>query len=188
VQGREAGEGGWQPSGGGFQGLGGAPLAAIKGAASGAASMASFGAPGAGQAAEIAVEAANKAAAFGGKAAAIGAQGLAETFMPHGSELGDPSKNWLGKIASGFAGAKPAGSNSAGKQEVPNKTKDPNKDGSGSVDPNTKEHGKGGGRPPGPPNGVYIENLHNNGKPDDGQKVANDINAGVNSYGAGIPW
>jgi hypothetical protein len=187
VQGREAGEGGWQPSGGGFQGIGGAPMAAIKGAASSAASAASFGAPGAGQAAEIAIEAANKAAAFGGKAAAIGVQGLSETFLPHGSQSGDPSQNWLGKIASGFAGAKPAGTNTAGKAEVPNKTKEPAKDGS-AVDPNTREHGKGKGAAPGPQNGVYIEQMVHQGKPDDGTKIANDINAGVSSYGAGMPW
>jgi hypothetical protein len=135
----------------------------------------------------MAIEAANKAAAFGGKAAAIGAQGLSETFLPHGSQLGDPSQNWLGKIASGFAGAKPAGSNSAGKQEVPNKTKEPGKDGS-AVDPNTREHGKGKGAAPGPNVGVQINELHHHGAPDDGTRIANDINAGVNSYGAGAPW
>jgi hypothetical protein len=47
--------------------------------------------------------------------------------------------------------------NTAGKTAPPAK----------EVDPNTKEHGKGGRQPPGPTNGVYIENPNNNGNPGD---------------------
>lgn len=68
--------------------------------------------PGAGTAASIAaqigVQELNRAIAQGGKAAGLLTGGLMETFLPAESKLGDPNANWFGRIAAGFAGARPA--------------------------------------------------------------------------------
>jgi hypothetical protein len=113
------------PVGGeGFAGLGGIPMAAIQGAISaaggaggGAGSM--FGgqaaAAAAQAAAQVGIELANRAVAFGGQAASIGVSGLMETFLPSGDSADASIGNsWLGRIAGGLAGARPATPNVAG--------------------------------------------------------------------------
>jgi hypothetical protein len=140
--------------------------------------------PGSGAAAEMGIELANRAAAFGGQAAAFSAQGLMQTFLPNGSALGDPSQNWLGKLAGGFAGAHPAGANSAGitgKAEPVQKP--PNE-----VDPKGKEHGKGKGQAPGPGGQPLIGTMNYTGPQNDGQAVARDIDRKISSHGAGMGW
>ncbi len=101
--------------GGGFSGVGGAPLAAINTAASGLDVLA----PGAGAAAQMGIQLINRAIGYGGQMAGIGVGGLLETFMLNDSALADPSRNWIGRIASGFAGARPAGDNTAGQAPQP---------------------------------------------------------------------
>ena len=105
---RQSGEGVWQAQGGGFQGLGGLPMAAIQGAI-GAGGMA--GGMGGGQAgaalAQMATQMINRTIGFGGQAAGIGMEGIGETLFPNGSKLGDMSQNWLFRVAGGFAGAAP---------------------------------------------------------------------------------
>lgn len=170
--------GGWQPSGGGFSGLGGAPMGAIQGAVSAAGSAAApFGGQAAAAGAQMLMQIINRTAAYGGQAAAIGVQGLMQTLIPSGSQLGDLSQNWIGKVASGFAGARPAQAVSAGKQEAPDVlTK------GSSADPNTtQQHGQGGS--PGQGNGPLIGELHTN-DPKDGQKIAREVQW-LNAYGAG---
>ncbi|WP_240761030.1 hypothetical protein [Mycolicibacterium sp. CR10] len=121
---RAPGEGGWQPAGGGFSGLGGLPMGAIQaGIAAAGAAGAPFGGQAGAAAAQMGLELLNRTVAFGGQAAGIAAGGLLETFGMSGSALGDPSKSWIGRIASGFAGARPAGSMSAGNTETPLKPK-----------------------------------------------------------------
>jgi hypothetical protein len=107
--------------GGGFQGVGGLPMQAIMGATAGLDLLA----PGASQAAQIGIQLANRTIAYGGQLAAIGVGGLMETFLPHGSAVGDPGKSWLGKLASGFSGARPALPNAAGQLTDPAKNATP---------------------------------------------------------------
>ncbi|MGB3352685.1 MAG: hypothetical protein WBB00_07915 [Mycobacterium sp.] len=109
-------QGQWQPSGGGFAGLGGAPMGAISGAASAAANA--F-APGSGAGVQMGMELLNRTVGYGGQVAGIAAGGLLETFGLSGSALGDPSQSWIGKVLSGFAGARPAEAPTAGKTETP---------------------------------------------------------------------
>lgn len=109
---------------------------------------------------------------FGAQAAAIGVGGLLETFLPHDSPLAAPEKSWLGKIAGGLSGARPAAPNQAGQLPPPN----PNQGGG-------QQH-QGTGAAPGPTNGVYIQEMHNHGA--DGQGVARDIDrAQYATYSAG---
>jgi len=159
IQGHKPGEGGWQP---------GKPAGGGGGVISQAASM--F--PGGGLASQLAL----RAIEFGGQALAIGASGLMETFLPSGSALGDPSKSWFGKLASGFGGARPATANTAGKAEpvAPRQ-----------VDPNTTQHGTGMGQPPGPGQAPLIGTMNYTGPDDGGQAAAREINRQVNAYGAG---
>ncbi|KQH75599.1 hypothetical protein AO501_25315 [Mycobacterium gordonae] len=102
-----------QGQGGGGAGLGGLAMAGIQ-AGIGAAGMA--GAPFGGQAgaaaAQAMMELANRGIKFASQAAGIGVQGLAETFLPAGSELAN--NNWITKIAGGLAGAAPMLPNIAG--------------------------------------------------------------------------
>lgn len=164
------GQGGWQPSGGGFQGMGGLPAAAMSGAAGAAGALA----PGAGAGAEMAMKLINRSIGFAGQAAAIGVQGLGETFLPHGSALGDPSNNLLMRVAGGFAGAKPATATTAAKQETPGK----------QPDPNSAQHGPGSAGP-GNNGNPLIGNMYYTGPKDDGQRAANAVNRKVNAYGVG---
>jgi hypothetical protein len=102
--------------GGGFAGVGGAPLAAVSAAASGLDMLA----PGAGAAAQIGIQLANRAAAWAGQAAGIGVSGLMETLLPAGDNpMASIGNSWLGKIASGVAGARPQLPNMAGTQAPP---------------------------------------------------------------------
>ncbi|WP_207550657.1 phage tail tape measure protein [Mycolicibacterium setense] len=102
--------------GGGGPGLGGGAMDAAMMAAGGLDLMA----PGAGQAAQMGMKLANRAIQFGGQAAGIGVSGLMETFLPSGSPLGNIGNSWIGKLASGFASARPALPNTAGQQAPAN--------------------------------------------------------------------
>jgi hypothetical protein len=131
-------------------GLGGSAMDAMMGATAGLDMMA----PGAGQAAATGMKLANRAIQYGGQVAAIGVQGLMETFLPTGaSELAN--NNWLTRLAGGIAGVRPALPNTAGQPGTQTPPLTPMQ-----VNPNTTAHGAGAGRPPGPQNGVYIENYH----------------------------
>lgn len=166
MQGRSYGQGG--PGGGGFQGLGGAPMAALSTAASGLDLIA----PGAGQGAQIAMQLTNRAIGYAGQLAGIGVSGLLETFALNDSALSDPSKNWIGKIASGIAGARPALPNSAGQSAPP-------------IAPPEKQQNQGQGQQGSAPM-VNIEKFENgSGNPSDGQSAARDIARQFNSVGAG---
>ncbi|ART69123.1 hypothetical protein BTO20_11505 [Mycobacterium dioxanotrophicus] len=102
--------------GGGFQGVSGAPMDAAMMAAGGLDLLA----PGAGQAAQMGMKLANRAIGYAGQLAGIGVSGLMETFLPSGSPLGNIGNSWFGKLASVFAGARPALPNVAGQQAPPN--------------------------------------------------------------------
>lgn len=90
-------------------------------------------APGAGQAAQIGMKLLNRTIQYGSQAAGIGVSGLMETFLPSGSPLGNLGNSWFGKLAAGFASARPALPNTAGQQAPPN----PNAQGQGSGQPGT---------------------------------------------------
>lgn len=104
--------------GGGFSGLGGLPMQGINSAISAAGLALDALAPGAGQAAsaaaQIGVQLANRAIGYAGQLAGIGVGGIMDTFLPNNSPLADPNNSWFGRIASGFAGARPALPNTAG--------------------------------------------------------------------------
>lgn len=148
--------------GGGFQGLGGLPMEAMMTATAGLDLLA----PGASQAAQVGIKLANRTIAYGGQLAAIGVGGLMETFLPNNSSLADPSKSWVGRIAAGIAGARPALPNTAG-GAAPAQTPMPEQQ---------QGQGQGQGGP-----GVVVENL-NNYSNDGGQTVANQL---YRSYAAG---
>ena len=152
----------------GFQGLGGLPMQAVTSAVGAAGPALNAIAPGAGQAAQTGVKLANRAAGFAGQVAGIGVGGLLETFLPNNSSTADPSKSWLGKIASGVAGARPALPNSAGSAPA--------------QPPMPQQGGAGSGGPM-----VNIESMVNQ-TPDGGQSVANQIGRmQMSGYGAGGP-
>lgn len=67
------------------------------------------------------------------------------------------------------------------KDATNNTTKPPGRESGSGGNARDDKGRKGGG---GMTNGVYIENLNNQGAPDNGQKVAQDINRGVMSAGA----
>ncbi|SRX93558.1 hypothetical protein [Segniliparus rotundus DSM 44985] [Mycobacterium shimoidei] len=90
--------------GSGFSGLDGLPMSAAMTAA-GSLNML---APGAGIAAQIGIQEINRAIGYAGQAVGIGVSGLLETFLPHDSPLADTSNSWFGRLAAGFAGARPA--------------------------------------------------------------------------------
>jgi hypothetical protein len=150
--------------GGGFQGIGGLPLEAAMTATAGLDLLA----PGASQAAQVGMKLANRAAGYAGQLAGIGVGGLLETFLPNNSSTADPSKSWLGRIASGVAGARPALPNTAG---------------SAPAQPPMPQ--QGGAAASGPM--VNIESMVNQ-TPDGGQSVANQIGRmQMSGYGAGGP-
>lgn len=160
-------------AGGGFQGLGELPMQAINmGIAAGSLAIDAM-APGAGaiagQAAQTGVQIANRTAAFMGQLGGIAAGGLMETFLPNNSEAGDPAKSWVGRVAAGISGARPAVPNSAGSKPAA---------------PPQQQANQGGGQS-GPM--VNIENMVNN-TPDGGQSVANQVaRSAMTGYGAGGP-
>jgi hypothetical protein len=73
-------------------------------------------APGAGAAAQTGMKLANRAIQYGGQVAGIGVSGALETLLPAGSPLASIGNSWFGKLAAGFAGARPALPNIANKQ------------------------------------------------------------------------
>lgn len=150
--------------GGGFQGLGGLPMAGLQ--LAGAAAGAMF--PGAGQAADTGIKVLNRTAGYIGQLAAIGVGGLLETFLPSG-ENSDPTKSWLGRIAAGFSGARPALPNTAGNSapaQAPN--------------PQQGQQGQGGPM-------VQVGAI-NNYSPDGGTSIANRIGQmAAAGYGSGGP-
>jgi len=159
----------------GFQGLPG-----INGLMTLAAPALDAMAPGAGQAAKIGVQLANRTAAYAGQLAGIGVSGLLETFLPHGSPIADPGNSWLGKLASGFAGAKPALPNKAGDQSAP----------AGQPAPaQTPEQAAALNQQTTQPNApmVQIDNMHNN-TPDGGRTIADQLAwMTMTAHGAGGP-
>ena len=102
--------------GGGFSGLGGMPMDALMMATSGLDAMA----PGAGAAAKIGIQLANRAIGYAGQVAGIGVSGLLETLSIGDNPMGSFGKSWVGKLAGGFAGARPALPNMTGQQAPPN--------------------------------------------------------------------
>lgn len=169
------------PGGGGFTGFGGSMFDTVAGAAAMAAPALDAMAPGAGQAAKTGVQLANRTIGYAGQLAGIGVGGLLETVLPHGSALADPNKSWVGRIASGVAGARPALPNTAGGD---------NPAGS-SAPPQTPEQAaalqaqNGGGQAGGPM--VHVENM-NNYSNDGGQSIAGQIaRSQMSSYMSGMP-
>lgn len=126
--------------GGGGPGLGGGAMDMAMMAAGGLDMLA----PGAGQAAQMGMKLANRAIQFGGQAAGIGVSGLMETFLPSGSPLGNLGNSWFGKLASGFASARPALPNVAAQQAPAN--------------PNAQGQGQSGQPQPGQPVTVNYTN------------------------------
>lgn len=114
-------QGGFQPAGGGFAGLGGMPMGALQSSVSAAANA--F-APGSGAAAQMAMELINRSIGYAGQVAGIGVDGLMETFSVGDTALGDLGNSWLGKLAAGFAGAGMALPNMAGDTEQPMQPQD----------------------------------------------------------------
>lgn len=95
--------------GGGGGGIG------ISGSLMGAVTAAASAFPGGGAAAQMAMQLANRTIQYAGQVAGIGISGLAETFLPAGDKpKASIGNSWLGKIAGGIAGAKPAVPNAAG--------------------------------------------------------------------------
>ncbi|BBY52938.1 tape measure protein [Mycobacterium koreense] len=103
------------PGGPGFTGMDGLPMEAAMTAAQGLDLLM----PGAGQAAQIGMKLANRAVGYMGQVAGIGVSGLMETLLPSGSPLANFGNSWFGRLASGFAGARPALPNMAGQQAPP---------------------------------------------------------------------
>lgn len=124
-------------------------------------------APGAGQAAQIGMKLLNRTIQYGSQAAGIGVSGLMETFLPSSSPLGNLGNSWFGKLAAGFASARPALPNTAGQQAPPN--------------PNA--HGQGGGQP-GPTIGTQIDKLeYTNNEATQGSGV-NDLTRNLEAQNA----
>ncbi|WP_308192970.1 phage tail tape measure protein [Mycobacterium sp. PSTR-4-N] len=95
--------------GGGGGGIG------ISGSLMGAVTAAASAFPGGGAAAQMAMQLINRTVQYAGQVAGIGISGLAETFLPAGDKpKASIGNSWLGKIAGGIAGAKPAVPNAAG--------------------------------------------------------------------------
>lgn len=161
------------PGGGGFAGLGGLPMQGITSAIAAGSLALEAVAPGAGaiagQAAQMGVQLANRTAGYIGQLGGIAVGGLLETALPHGSPLADPNKSWLGRIAAGFAGARPALPNQAGGGENP---------AGQSAKPQTPEEAaklqpeSSGGQGNGP---MVQVGAINNYTPDGGQSLANQL-------------
>lgn len=163
--------------GGGFAGLGGLPMQAISSAAQAGGMALNAIAPGAGpiasQAAQTGIQLANRTIGYLGQLAGIGVGGLLETFLPNNSPIADPSKSWIGRLAAGFSGARPALPNTAG-TPAPAQTPLPEQQ-------QQQQGGQGGGPM------VNIENMVNQ-TPDGGQSVANQIGRmQLSGYAAGGP-
>lgn len=180
------------PGGGGFAGIGGMPMALANTAIQAGALAIDAQAPGAGQAAsaaaQMAIQLANRTAGYIGQAAAIGVGGLMETFLPHNSAVADPNRSWIGRIAAGFAGARPATPNAAGGESAkPDEQKNPAGEAKPPQTPEeaakqAQERNGGQGGPM-----VNVENM-NVGSPNDGQAMTNQLDRmALSSYAAGGP-
>jgi len=111
------------PGGGGFggagsTGIGGMAMQGIQAGISAAGMALDATMPGAGtaaaMAANIGVQLGNRAIGQAGKAGGLLVGGIMETLLPSNSPLSNPNANWFGRIAAGFAGAKPALPNMTG--------------------------------------------------------------------------
>lgn len=107
-----------QGKGSGGIGAGGMLMSALQ-SGIGAAGMGGgmFGGQAGAAAAQAAMQLVNRGIQFGSQAVGIGVQGLAETFLPAGSDLA--TNNWITKIAGGLAGASPMLPNAAGQGDGP---------------------------------------------------------------------
>lgn len=106
---------GMQPpaaGGPGFQ-FGGGAIGMAEGAAAMAADM--F-APGSGAAVQMASQLINRAIQFGGQAVGIGVSEIGDFFSIGDNPRASLGNSWLGRMAGGIAGAKPALPNLAGKK------------------------------------------------------------------------
>jgi len=154
--GREMGAG--TPASGGL-GLGGGLIGlagSLGSSAAGAAGMATMGMDGgaggavASAAMQIGIQEGMRAISYAGQLAGIGVGGLMETFSLNDSALADPGKSWLGRIAMGVAGARPALPNTAGasggtqNENMAESGKEPPPP-PGSMDPTKLEGGAAGG-------------------------------------------
>lgn len=155
---------GRSPSSVGGTGFSGSSLVDMAGAAAGSMF------PGGAAAAQVATKLANRAIGFGGQAISIGIQGIAETLLPNGSPLGDPSRNWLGKIASGIGGGRASPENTAGQSTVPMQTPPPISSGQGS----------------GPPPGPAIGQVNFSAPAQDQRGMIRDTERMINAHGAGM--
>lgn len=182
------------PGGGGFAGIGGMPMGLAQTAIQLGSLAIDSQAPGAGQAAaaaaQVGIQLANRTAGYIGQAAAIGVGGLMQTMLPNNSELADPTNSWMGRIAAGFAGARPALPNMAGGagEEAPPDQQNPAGE---SQPPQTPEEAQkqaaqqNGGGQKGPM--VNVENM-NNYSNDGGMTLANQVGRlQMSSYGSGGP-
>jgi TP901 family phage tail tape measure protein len=184
-------EGGGFGIGGGLIGLAESlPMTLASGAAGAGGMGANMLAPGAGagagaasavlsQAAQIGIDEINRAIGFAGQAASIGVSGLLETFNLNDSPLADPSKSWLGRLAIGLSGAKPALPNMAGMSPQQGSSDQTGGDkvaalGQGQGDPNADPNVKNAGSN----NGITI-NYTNNMAPED--RAAADIHTMLNA-------
>ena len=168
IGGRAWGQG--TPASGGI-GFGGSGLLGAAGQAASAAGMAaSLGAGGmdggaggavASVAAQIGIQELQRFAGMLGQQAGNVVGGVMETFSLNDSALGDPSRSWLGRLATAASGVRVALPNTAGKE-------------GGAANPNMAEAGK---QPPGPLTPQQAEAT----KAADGQNSANVSNT-VNNH------
>ncbi|MDN4521351.1 transglycosylase family protein [Mycolicibacterium austroafricanum] len=109
--------------GGGFQGMGGLPMSAVSSAVSAGGLAIDAMAPGAGQAAaaaaQIGIQLANRAIGYAGQVAGIAVSGIGETLSLGDNPMGSLGKSWIGRLAGGFAGARPSLPNMAGQAAPP---------------------------------------------------------------------
>lgn len=150
----------------GFSGLGGLAMDAIMGAT---APLDAVMGPGASQAAQMGIQLLNRTAGYVGQLAGIGVGGLLETFLPHGSSVADPNKSWLGRIATGFAGAKPALPNMSGDQQSMSSPAPPQTPEEAAA---LQQQHMGSGTPPGP--GIQVGAI-NNYTPDNWQSFGREM-------------
>ncbi len=150
--------------------IGAAALGQDASSAAGAAGMATMGMDGgaggavASAAMQIGIQEGMRAISYAGQLAGIGVGGLMETFSLNDSALADPGKSWLGRIAMGVAGARPALPNSAGAS-------------GGNENKDMAESGKtGANEPPGPMDPTQLQNGGQGGAGSEGQSGANAQN------------
>ena len=145
------GAGGSGFGGAGSTGIGGMAMQGVQAGISAAGMALDTMMPGAGTAASMAanigVQLGNRAIGQAGKAVGITVGGLLETFLPANSKLADPGANWFGRIAGGFAGAKPALPNMTGQpaDKPTSQQPDPLADPAAAQQSSKQSGGPGGG-------------------------------------------